>query len=314
MKARWIIPIFAIGAIVMAVCVFWPSREPKKPDFDVDAALVRTEGRFAAASEEIDQAIADELLQISDFFDASKHRTPNFVKEVLGLASKWNLILDHMPRAKGGRHEAFLRESFEKRVFSTAELEQAIRQSVGSLARRVEGIESRLLINLRADLADLPGFPLPDFPTQAAFETRFKQALQESLALANSEIKADVATLLMSVVVEEVLTQAAVRFGVSSGILGAGATSGWTTLGIGLVIGVMVDQIISRIWDWWSDSEAMLTEKINAQLDQMEQAILEGDGEQGGLKQALQRFASERDRLRRNAIRAVLLQATGANP
>jgi hypothetical protein len=107
-----------------------------------------------------------------------------------------------------------------------------------------------------------------------------------------------------------VLTQVAVRLGVSAGILGAGASTSWATFGAGLVVGLIVDQLVSWIWDWWADPRGSLATELNAKLDSLHALIVDGDAQTPGLRTALGEFARHRAELRRAAV-LDLLQIEG---
>jgi len=77
--------------------------------------------------------------------------------------------------------------------------------------------------------------------------------LPHALAASRADLQADVATQLLSIIAGEVLTQAAVRTGVSAGIVGTGAAFGWATFGVGIVVGLILDQVITWVWDWCAD-------------------------------------------------------------
>jgi hypothetical protein len=63
----------------------------------------------------------------------------------MGWRSKWTLVLDAMPFSEGKQHEAFLKDEFERRIFSTDELEQAIEQTIVDFLTEVRNIESEML-------------------------------------------------------------------------------------------------------------------------------------------------------------------------
>ena len=104
------------------------------------------------------------------------------------------------------------------------------------------------------------------------------------------------------------LTQVAVRLGVSAGILGTGAASGWATLGIGVLVGLVIDQMVSAIWSQFSDPTKNLEDELNYQLKVMQRVICYGDEKTKGLEQHFEEIAKSRAELRRIAV----LQLLGA--
>ncbi len=105
-----------------------------------------------------------------------------------------------------------------------------------------------------------------------------------------------------------------VSLSVSAGILGVGTASSAETLGIGLVVSLLVDQIVSWVWDWWRDPVGDLTVKMNEKLDQIHGLIVNGVGISPGLRQRLEELSKKRAALRRAAISGLLQPPTGKNP
>ena len=94
--------------------------------------------------------------------------------------------------------------------------------------------------------------------------------------------------------------------GVSAGILGAGGASGTVTLGVGVVVGLIVDQVVSFVWDWYADPQGNLAATLNSKLDDMSLLVVTGPDGRGGIKAQLQKLAATRAKLRREAIMNVL--------
>jgi hypothetical protein len=103
----------------------------------------------------------------------------------------------------------------------------------------------------------------------------------------------------------------AVRLGVSAGILGTGAASGWATLGIGVVVGLIVDQIVSWVWDWWADPRGNLAAELDKKLDEINRLIVDGSADVQGLRDRLKQFARERAAARRIAVLSLLQTGGG---
>lgn len=251
------------------------------------------------ADEQCRAAIARPAADVERFFHDAQQSTGPFAEEALGWGSKWRLVVDHVPYTRGGRHEAFLRAQFEKQVFSPQQLEQAVSGAISAYLAEVRSVEGRMLVDLRTDMADVPGA----FPAAALDESEFRQLYEESLALAASSaggsLQADIGTQMVSLIAGEVLTAVAVRLGVSAGILGTGAATSWATLGVGLVVGVIVDQIVCWVWDWYADPEGELAAQLNSKLEVLRRMIVEGPG---GLRERLEQFAAQRAAVRQQAV------------
>jgi hypothetical protein len=221
---------------------------------------------------------------------------------VLGWRSKWKFVRDKVPFSRGGRHAAFLREAFAKHLFTPEDLNTAVEQAVRGYGDAIAGVENQMLVRIRADLVDLARADLPEFSDQAELVAAYDIAMKRAVSHIGTDVTADVATLLVSLIAEEVLAQAAVRMGVSAGLLGAGAGTSWATFGAGLVVALIVDQLITWVWDWWSDPRGDLAAELNIRLDELHDQIVEGDTSAEGLRPRLAEFARQRASLRREAV------------
>ena len=302
-----------IWTAAAACWLSWPA--PTEPPGPPSAAEIRAEAARRAqrslAWADAESRRALRLAPLDEFFADVKSRTPQFADAVLGFGSKWRFVADKVPFTRGDRHAEFLHAAFREHLFSPDDLSRAIEQVARSYADSLAAIENRMLVRLQADLGDLPPAALPGFADQATLSAAYQAAIERTLTHVGADLKADVGQELVSLVAGEVLTQAAVRLGVSAGILGVGAGTSWATLGAGLVVGLIVDQLVSWIWDWWADPSGDLAAELNAKLDQLHALVVEGDAGSPGLRAALADFARRRAALRRAAV-LELLQADGA--
>jgi hypothetical protein len=315
LRANRLVLIAGLIGVVAGVLIFSPllslllrSKPPKKTT-DLKAIVAPHLDSAKTKSEDV---IENHLMPIRRFFNESKTNTPAFAAIALGWGSKWRLMKDNIPFNQGGQHEVYIRNQFEQTVFDRKSLESVVRLAVTEYLANINSIENQMLVALRADLAEISGeFPIAKLE-ESQLQAKFDEAIQKSIAAASGQLKADVSTQLVSIIVGEVLTQVAVRLGASAAILGAGATSVWVTVGIGLVVGVIVDQVVAWVWDWWADPKGDLALKINVKLDEMCILICDGDsvGSGGkrveGLRQRFQSLALERAGLREKAILELL--------
>lgn len=262
----------------------------------------RVEPSLDWAHEESLLAVNDELHGLSAFFQQAKTRTPQFADAVMSWGSKWRLLVDQVPGTTGERHREFIREKFAETLFDEESLTHAVEQVIRGYADKTQSLENEMLVRMRADVEDLPAASLAALSRGESLSAAFQEAIDRAMHGTSDGLRADVATLVVAVMAEEVLAQAAVRLGVSAGILGAGAGSSWATLGVGLAVGVIIDQIVTLVWEWWADPQGSLTQEVDARLDDLHRAIVEGDAEHPGLRPQLLEFARARDALRREAI------------
>lgn len=267
-----------------------------------------------AADREGQAAVAEHVRAIDDFFAQAKRGTPGFSKAVLGWSSKWRLVSDKLPFTRTDRHAIFLRKTFHDRLFTPEALTKVVEQTVKGYSGSVAGIENRMLVKLRADVSDLPPAMLPGFDDDAALRAAFERALAQATQRIGADLKADVGRETTSLVAGEVMTLVAVRLGVSAGILTAGAGSSWATFGVGAVVGLVVDQAVTWVWNWWRDPVGDLSTKMNAKLDEIRTLIVEGDGKQPGLRGRLEAVARDRAAVRRAAVLRMIQSPEEAKP
>ncbi|HUY34452.1 MAG TPA: hypothetical protein VMV69_17025 [Pirellulales bacterium] len=278
------------------------AEDPRSADDARREAIGRARKSLAWAERKARDALDGDLAPLDDFFSSVKRRTPEFAEVVLGWGSKWRFVADATPCTKGGRHSAFLRRAFEQHLFKPDELTHAIEQVVRGYGDELTAIENQMLVKIREDLSDLPVAELPQFADDETLRAAYEAALKRATQRVGDDVTADVATQFVSLLACEVLTQAAARLGASAGILGVGAASSWATLGAGLVIGLIVDQLVSWVWDWWADPRGGLASELNGKFDELRDLIVEGDTRSRGLRAALAEFARRRAKLRRAAV------------
>lgn len=276
-------------------------------------SLSLTAGSVAArrrAQPHIEQADADSLAGIESnlqplvaFFEAAKDHADAFAADVLGWSSKYQLIR--------GQHEEFLADAFRKHFFGPDELKQAMTGAVQAYLTDLEAIDNKMLVDIRMDVADLPdgaklgAMPMPDL------QERYRTTRDRIAGITTADAAVDVGRVAADMIVTSVVTMMAARLGTSAAVVGAGAASSWWTFGIGLVVGVIVDQIIAQVWDWTYDPRGKLVALMETKIDEVRKLVLEGDSGQPGLRAELQRYADRRAIARREAVLALLADTSG---
>jgi hypothetical protein len=250
----------------------------------------------------IEQSISSHFEPLIDLLNRARNRVPEFSKSALSFGSKWRVALDYVPFTDGQKSHAFLYESFQKEVLSSEDLEKAISQVVQNYLKEVGAAESQMLVDIRADLDDFPSVTFTEWRNDESLKERFEQAIAVAMETNGKDLQSNVGSQLVSLIAGEVLAQVAVRMGVSAGILGAGAASGWATFGIGVVAGVVIDQIVSHVWAFVDDPEKELTYQVQKQIDSLQSLLCNGDDQVTGLKQHFSRIGEERSQLRTIAI------------
>jgi len=240
----------------------------------------------------IEQAAADtraeaeaSIGQVGEFFAERRKGARAFAAAVLSLGGKWEFVRG---KFETGSHERYIEECFERRLFRPDELKAVMESAVARFVSEAQGRENRLLVDIRADLADgeLAGQDyLPALHSEEEFRLRFQAMLEEILPVVGRDVGATVGREVVSFVgseiaaqiVAEIGTSLAVRLGLSGGILGTGAYSGTVTLGLGLVAGILVDMALDWIMrEAGYDPEGEIAAQVEASLARLESLILDG--------------------------------------
>jgi hypothetical protein len=339
--------VVAIGVII-GIQSLWPSSRPPQQESPPPGStpLVVPDARtlatphFDLARSKTESVVETHIAPVKSFFDDLKTRTREFAEISLGWNSKWLLIVDHAPQAiidqllpgppvpgipwldfvpkkhkdwlKPGFHKKFIKQEFERTVFSQEQLTEVIRQAIEGYLAEIRSIENQMLVSLRADIAGFPDvYPIAQLD-ESQLRTKFDEAIQKAIAATEGQVQADIGTQLVSFIGGEVLAQVGVRLGISAGILGPGAISSWKTFGISVVVAIIVDQIVSWIWDWWADPTGNLAGSLDAKLDEMCTLICDGGTKVEGLRQRFQSLAAERAKIRETAILDLLSSNQGS--
>lgn len=274
-------------------------------DEKVRAARSRARPHIEKADVESQAGIDPSLRALGTFFDEAKGHADAFADDVLGWYSKYKLIR--------GQHEEFLAETFRKHFFGPDELKQAMTNAVQAYVADLDAIDNRMLVDIRMDVADLPAgatlmaMPIPDL------QERYRSVCGRIAGITGADTAVDVSRAAADMIVTSVVTMMAARMGTSAAVLGAGAASSWWTFGIGLVIGVIVDQIIAAVWNWTYDPHGKLVAMMNTKIDEVRSLVFDGEGGRPGLREELRRYADKRSIVRREAVLQLLAETKGSN-
>lgn len=265
----------------------------------------RLEASDLSAQAQIERSLAI----VNEFFAQRSQNSRAFGEEVLALRGKWQFIHSRLPYADKDAHYKFLAQRFEKTIFSPEELRSVIEQAVTAHLAGVEGIENRLLVEIRADLADdSSSQALPTIRSDASLQEDFRQLATQVARQVSSDLGVDVLRetgalvtfKVAEVIARRVAVAVATRLGVSAGILSAGAGSSVTTLGVGLVACITVDLGV----DWFMrlagyDPPGQVAQKVQATLEHVRELVVEGD------REAVDAYAALRESARQDTDPAV---------
>lgn len=218
------------------------------------------------AEEKCEAVIDEHVKSIDQFFAASKLRTRDFATVSLGWGSKWRLLLDKLP-GKSDRHGKYIKQQFDRYVFSKEDLTKEINDLVAGILLDVTSIEIDMLEDLHAEATDFS-----DAYRVASYDKEFlHQRYEELLTQFDNRVTVALPGRIrkdaVRVIATQLISQVAVHLATSSGILALSGGSGAVTGGIGIVVGLIVERLVSIVHDWWVNPIGRMEERLNAELD-----------------------------------------------
>lgn len=170
------------------------------PDYAWAAALTYLQ----RAGVDGEKAIGEAIEEMDTFFAERQAAGPAFAKAVLDFDGKAQVAVNLAAGIVNGVSELagqgkvvpqdqlmkHIRMCFERHVLSEAQLRQALDAAVAGYATKVRETESRLLVNLQADLADdaLDLGGLPPMQGEAQAVRLFESSLDDTLGTAGADL------------------------------------------------------------------------------------------------------------------------------
>jgi hypothetical protein len=272
-------------------------------DRQVQAARSRARPHIEKAAADSLASVDPSLRTLQAFFDDAKGHTKAFAEDVLGWYSKYKLIR--------GQHEEFLTATFRKHFFGPDELRGAMVSAVEAYIADLDAIDNQMLVDIRMDVADLPtgaalmAMPVPDV------QDRYRTLCGRIAGITGADAAVNVGRVAAETIVTSVVVMMAARMGTSAVVLGTAAASSYLTFGISVVIGWIVDQIISAVWNWTYDPHGKLVAMMESKIDEVRNLVLDGEGGQPGVREALRQYADKRAVVRREAVLQLLADTKG---
>lgn len=303
-------PIGIFVGLVLSLIVHWTWG--RRPDSVPPVAASRApsvgdvvDSNLQWADETGSASLSPALSPVQDFFAQARLGTRAFATDALSFESKWKLVSGTVRGSDD--HAQFLQERFATRIFTQESLETVIQSAARDYLKRLDDVDSQLLVRLQADLSGLPSASWSTRIDPQAIETTLNSAIRQSLAAINADLGYSVGLELASFIAGEVLAKAALQLATSSGILATGAASGTVTFGVGVIVGFIVDAIISWAYDKLADPVGELSRRLDETLNALEQQIVAGTADAPGLAPRLRDYTARRNAARSVAIRSVVL-------
>jgi hypothetical protein len=168
-------------------------------------------------------------------------------------------------------HERYLMQEFNRKVLSPDDLKATINKALQAYIAELEAVENQALV-LAADNDTLEKL-------NAEFKERFAKqidALSRQAALMAGQ---QVATAGIQLGIDWIATKVAIAvaadLGISSALLGGGAASGVATFGVGIIVGIIVDQIVGALLkEFGHDPVEKVAAAVTGSLDNLERSLL----------------------------------------
>ena len=229
------------------------------------------------------------LDRISAYFAEKRLHSRDFAEDALGWGGKWAFIQGKLTGDEGKAHQAHLRIAFERHFFTSRDLQNLLQSVITAYLTELEGHENELLVAIRADLSE------QDFPalhgvtalrSDEVFKAEYRKMLEQVVPAVGRDLKITVGreavvwvgSEIAGAVTVRIASAVAVRLGVSGGILGTGAASGVATLGVGLIVGFIVDGAA----DWAMrragyDPAGKIASEVSSTIGHIEKLLVRGD-------------------------------------
>ena len=259
---------------------------------------------LAWADQQSSAGLDPQLTPIREFFAEARRGTRPFATEALGFDSKLKFVLGSV--TGGDEHRKYLEERFAARVFAQADLEKTVEYCVQAFLTHLDNVDSALLINLRADLENVPPSSFSAGVDPSVIEQSLSVAIYDAVKAVKDDMPGMIGREIVSWIAGDVLAQASVKLATSAGILSVGVGSGTVSFGATVVISIAVDYVVSWAWDKAFDPAGELSRKIDGTLTQLEQLIIEGQGDEPGLYRRLLDYGARRSEARNAAIKSVV--------
>jgi hypothetical protein len=282
----------------------------------------KADQHVAATDQKAAKALENRVKGVRDVFRRGAGGAGRFAEEALSWKGKWVLVKEKVGAGNDGEHARFLADLFAEHVLKSDDLKAALEAAVQGYLKDLDAIENELLVQLRADLDDgeMGRTGKPAFlATQEAFAKEYRRLAEEVRKALEVNLKMAVGKEVVSFVAMDVATQivlrigqvAAAELGVETAILGSGAASGLVTIGIGLVVGLIVDQVVAWLLKQAGyDPEAAIADKVRAGLGQLESHLVDGGSGKSGLVRELAKLRDARSKVR-HAVLEKLVQEGG---
>lgn len=258
-----------------------------------------------AEQQSIDAAAKAEE-ELHEFFDAAKQNARRFAEHALGWGSKWRAGMDALPFTRDDRLKEYITQCFHEDIFSPSDLEKALQDILALYLKEVESIENEMLVNIQQDIPDLPASSIMRTTPPESLGKIFQTLLVQTAESAHSDLARCIGREAVSFIAGEILGEIAVEMATSAGILSVGGSTAAATFGLSVIAAIIVDQVVTWIWDWYADPKGEVATAICAQIDNIENLIIQGDENTPGFRAQLLKINQERAKIRQKTVQQMI--------
>jgi hypothetical protein len=274
------------------------------------AAWEKVTDRLGDSNREAHHLIWKYERQVRRFFRDKEIFAHDFAKDVLGWASLFHWGKDQI--LKGGEHEKYIRESFARHLFRGEDLKTLLDNAVEGFEAELDGLDARLLVELRADLpdSDLAALGIqPAFASDESLRAEFKRLREEVTRLTNRDVAVVAGREAVNWTAGGLLTATALRMAVSSGLIKDASFFSARSMTIVLIVGFALDTVLRWIiHEAGYDPEKEVVEQVHKLFNRLTKLLVEGDpdGKTPGLRAGLLELYGRRARLREAALKKLI--------
>ena len=274
----------ATGAITLVAVTYVPpppAPAPAPPPKGWD----KVEPRLAQLDKKAAEAAQKRIDALKAFLERRAQGADDFAKEALSWGGKWELV---KAKLGYGNHEQFLQDAFDRHVITQDALKSAVASALAGYVSDLDGLENAMLVQLRADLEDgeLGRGGVPFLANDEAFRKEYWRLTAALLPMLTHDLEFSVGREIAAFIAMDVGTQVtmqlgsqvASQLGIDTTVLGSGALGGLTTLGVGLIVGYVVDQVIDWVLHQMGyDPEAEIASRVRNSMYEIEALLIDGD-------------------------------------
>lgn len=316
-----IVVLGAVAGLVVQLVVGSPREpSPRLPETaPVTVAVVTVEQKahnsLVQAQEQSRAALEARVRTLAEFLARGRAGARDFAQDALSWSSKWALVQQTVGLAGKDEHRQYLMRAFGRHLYTSESLQAALESAVTGFLLDLEAIESALLVQLRADLAEnepsvlvLPE-PLRSDETfrkecQRLTEEAARRVRVDSAVTLGKEVGVFVTADVAGQVVLRVLRLVGAELGLKAGLLGVGAASSLTNLGASLVGAILLDYLIDAVLELAGYTPVeQIRQKVEAGLTSLEHALIDGEK---GMRAELDRLHQSRAQLRQQIVATAL--------